>query len=156
MHTPDTRLSPTTHREILKRNTLCVAPVLYLYIIAMYSSRIWVFCGIPRTSCDVTVQLICQKREANGAVKGHSFPRQSVCTVNWHRIGGLGCNSTGKLSAFQTSLYAGRTHTSPFISLLQLLNAIRRSLFVTPAALKASTSYPYFSTRIIILTALTY
>lgn len=85
---------------------------------------------------------------------GRSLPRQSVCTVNWQRIGGLACNSTGKLSAFQTSLYAGRTHTSrPSRSLPPSPHRASRS--VTPAALKASTSYPYFSTRIIILTALT-
>lgn len=63
--------------------------------------------GSRRSVVDVTVQLICQKRERVRRRGG-----SSVCTVNWQRIGGRACNSTGKLSAFQTSLYAGRTHTS--------------------------------------------
>lgn len=44
--------------------------------------------------------------------RGARVPRQSVCTVDWQRIGRRARNSTGKLSAFQTSLYAERTHTS--------------------------------------------
>lgn len=102
---------------------------------------------------DVTVQLICQKTRTRGA--GRQLPRQSVCTVNWQRIGGLACNSTGKLSAFQTSLYAGRTHTSRTSLCSTSGQCITLSRFVMPVALKASTSYPYFGTRIIILTPLT-
>lgn len=109
--------------------------------------------GNARTSrwCDGSTDL--SKTRKSGA--GRQLPRQSVCTVNWQRIGGRACNSTGKLSAFQTSLYAGRTHTSQRFLCFSGGRRIMRSRSVTLYALKASTSYPYFGTRIIILMPLT-
>lgn len=98
--------------------------------------------GNARTAwwCDGSTDL--SKTRKRGA--GRQLPRQSVCTVNWQRIGGLACNSTGKLSAFQTSLYAGRTHTSWTFLFSTGGHAVSLSRSVTLCALKASTSYPYF------------
>lgn len=45
------------------------------------------------------------------------------------RIGGRACNRTGKLSAFQTSLYADRAHAHlPSFSFYQTINSFRRSV----------------------------
>lgn len=73
----------------------------------------------------------------------------SLSRMDWAGVCARGeaCNSTGELSAFQTSLYGlgARTPVSPSLSHARGRPAVS---LVMPAALlsslKASTSYPYF------------